>query len=377
VRWRHKEKPARLKAALTKSADNRSYRTSERVWDRLIFMADGGRQDVLGQKAQAAQRAFEARGMSPAKALRRALSRSADMLWDLALMGQSVVIETLDQDGVIDGIGENTLLLLLDGPDGALGIAEFDREVVTGFVEVQTIQQVTSIPVEDRPLTTTDAALMAPIIDDGLKRFVKYLDGNPLQAMLDGYRFGAMLDTARSASHLLDAASYRAFRADIDLALGRRKGRISFVFPDRQLELAQDAAALQDVPGPHEADMLRVPASLECMLARIKVPLSRAERLRPGDLLQLPPGALEDAELRAAKGHVAARGKLGHQGGVRALRVTWPKVGRGAAPALAAAGQDDMGAVMASAPMAVSYTHLRAHETVLDLVCRLLLEKKK
>ena len=26
--------------------------------------------------------------------------------------------------------------------------------------------------------------------------------------------------------------------------------------------------------------------------------------------------------------------------------------------------------------MPVSYTHLRAHETVLDLVCRLLLEKK-
>ena len=29
------------------------------------------------------------------------------------------------------------------------------------------------------------------------------------------------------------------------------------------------------------------------------------------------------------------------------------------------------------ASVAVSYTHLRAHETVLDLVCRLLLEKKK
>ena len=28
------------------------------------------------------------------------------------------------------------------------------------------------------------------------------------------------------------------------------------------------------------------------------------------------------------------------------------------------------------ARVAVSYTHLRAHETVLDLVCRLLLEKK-
>ena len=34
-------------------------------------------------------------------------------------------------------------------------------------------------------------------------------------------------------------------------------------------------------------------------------------------------------------------------------------------------------AVPAQRVQAVSYTHLRAHETVLDLVCRLLLEKKK
>ena len=34
-------------------------------------------------------------------------------------------------------------------------------------------------------------------------------------------------------------------------------------------------------------------------------------------------------------------------------------------------------ALKAGAIVPVSYTHLRAHETVLDLVCRLLLEKKK
>ena len=32
---------------------------------------------------------------------------------------------------------------------------------------------------------------------------------------------------------------------------------------------------------------------------------------------------------------------------------------------------------IAEGAMAVSYTHLRAHETVLDIVCRLLLAKKK
>ena len=36
-----------------------------------------------------------------------------------------------------------------------------------------------------------------------------------------------------------------------------------------------------------------------------------------------------------------------------------------------------VGAAVGDARQPVSYTHLRAHETVLDLVCRLLLEKKK
>ena len=37
---------------------------------------------------------------------------------------------------------------------------------------------------------------------------------------------------------------------------------------------------------------------------------------------------------------------------------------------------DSIASAMGYAWLPVSYTHLRAHETVLDLVCRLLLEKK-
>ena len=37
----------------------------------------------------------------------------------------------------------------------------------------------------------------------------------------------------------------------------------------------------------------------------------------------------------------------------------------------------EKGATLDECYQAVSYIHLRAHETVLDLVCRLLLEKKK
>ena len=47
-------------------------------------------------------------------------------------------------------------------------------------------------------------------------------------------------------------------------------------------------------------------------------------------------------------------------------------------PAVEVAGGFALGKLgITAAPTPVSYTHLRAHETVLDLVCRLLLEKKK
>ena len=38
---------------------------------------------------------------------------------------------------------------------------------------------------------------------------------------------------------------------------------------------------------------------------------------------------------------------------------------------------NDSNIVVLPTPVAVSYTHLRAHETVLEIVCRLLHEKKK
>ena len=57
----------------------------------------------------------------------------------------------------------------------------------------------------------------------------------------------------------------------------------------------------------------------------------------------------------------------------KALREGWAavQVSRAHAHLLAKFDTDE------EMPLSVSYTHLRAHETVLDLVCRLLLEKKK
>ncbi|QRF67288.1 FliM/FliN family flagellar motor C-terminal domain-containing protein [Ponticoccus alexandrii] len=302
-------------------------------------MADGGRDDILGQKAQAAQRAFEARGMSLAKALRRALSRTADVLWDLALVTQSVAVEMLDQDGVVAALTPGDLLLLLDGPDGALGLVLVDRQVMTGLIEVQTIQQVTQMPlVAERDLTATDAAMMAPLLDGALDRLADSLADHPLHGQLQGYRFGAMVEDARTAALLLDGAAYRVFTVDIDLALGRRRGLLKLILPERKPRRGADAPPPDDLPGPHEALLSRVPAKLNAVLTRVRLPLNKARDLKPGDLLPLAPDALDRVEVMAGTGHLVARGRLGKVNGLRAVRLTWPVIGEGAGPGAAFAG---------------------------------------
>ncbi|MBN9890076.1 FliM/FliN family flagellar motor switch protein [Salipiger abyssi] len=283
--------------------------------------------DVLGQKASAARRAFEARAMSPAKALRRALSRAADVLWDLALVTHGVGQEMSDQDGVVEMLPANTLLLLLDGPEGALGLAMIDREVMTGLIEVQTLLQVTQMPVEDRPLTQTDAAMVAPLIDATMERLARYLEGHPLQPQFEGYRYGAMIEDARAAGLLLDAAGYRSFRVSVDLALGRRRGELLLVLPDRPHvgEAAPDAEGGDDAPGPHERKMKLLPVQMDAVLCRLSLPLGAAQRLKPGDLIPLPPEALDGVSFVAGSGAAVAGGRLGQMNGMRAVRLAWPE----------------------------------------------------
>lgn len=267
--------------------------------------------------------------MSMPKALRRALSRTADVLWDLALVTQAVTVEMKDQDEVIAGVGPRDLLVLLDGPEGAVGIAAVDRQVMTGVVEVQTIQQVTQMPVDDdRVLTQTDAAMMAPLLDGALSRMAETLVDHPLHGQLVGYRFGAMIEDSRTAALMLDAAAYRVFRAEVDLALGRRRGALQLVLPERKPR--RNPSAPDHGAGPHEERLSRVPARLSAVLTRITLPLSRAEALKAGDVLPLPLDALDKVEITAGRGNLVARGRLGQLNGLRAVRLNWPVIAPGA-----------------------------------------------
>lgn len=275
--------------------------------------------------------------MSPAKALRRALSRTADVLWELPLVTQGVSQELLDQEGCLDVLSPGDLLVLLDGPNGAIGLVSVDRSMMTGMIEIQTISMITAMPVEDRPLTPTDAAMMAPLIDGALTRFEDNLIGHPLLGELQGYRFGAMVEDARTAGLLLEAPSYRVFRVAIELAGGKRQGELQIILPEHAPCEREAPENVPSGPGKHEDRLMLVPAQIEAVLCRLRLPLSRIGALKVGDVLPLPADVLAKAELMAGGGHRMARGRLGQMNGLRAIRLTWPE---GARPVHMAANKD-------------------------------------
>ena len=73
-------------------------------------------------------------------------------------------------------------------------------------------------------------------------------------------------------------------------------------------------------------------------------------------------------KIQVMRAHAVRSGCVGERTGVEEQRARNGPWGRGPV---------SCDIVVAAGPGPVSYTHLRAHETVLDLVCRLLLEKKK
>jgi flagellar motor switch protein FliM len=289
-------------------------------------MAGQAVNEVLSKKATAARREQEARVLSPSRALRRALSRSAEALWGLAISADSVQQEKLVLDACLDGVPRDALVMVLDGTDGATGAVVLDRATVRSLIEVQTLGRVTSQPLDSRPLTQTDAAMCAPLLDAMLGRFSTNLSGHSAQEEFSGYRFGAMVEDTRALAAVMEASEFHSFLVSIEIGDGARRGDILLVLP----VVPKPAPAPKPQPprdprlAKNAQHMQMVEARIDAVLSRIRLPLAAAGRLKPGDLIPLPEAVLNQVELSAGGVHVAIGCRLGQMGGLRAVRLRLP-----------------------------------------------------
>ena len=281
-------------------------------------MPDGAAESVLERKANAQRRALGVGAVSSPRALGRSLSIAADALWAVVLTCKATSDDLVSTERALMQLDADQLIIILENEDRPVALMALDRHLVTGLIEVQTLGKVTTCPLDDRPYTPTDAAMMAPLVDATMPRFGSMLSTQPERAHLQGYLFGAQVDDIQTAGLALEANQMQTVQFDESLAQGTREGRLVFLFPEPKKEQVNGRNASG---GKYEEAMKMVPARMHAVLTRIHIPLSKVQALKPGDVLEISPNAVTGATLVVDGGHVAAKGKLGQMNGFRAIRI--------------------------------------------------------
>ncbi|MEO0772793.1 MAG: FliM/FliN family flagellar motor switch protein [Pseudomonadota bacterium] len=298
-------------------------------------MSTGSDNSVIRKKAQSGREDFDARAMSWSKAVRLSLERLGDRLFDLQLSVRTVVQEDCAMADLKDVAAGDRLVMLLDvyadlakGDAGlggmGRGAAIIDRGLVQSLVEVQTRGKVTDADLEDRPFTPTDAAVTAQLIDPVLASVDDMMAETPQSPDPLRLRYGDKVEDARALLLALEAPDYALFRISIDVEQGKRSGDMVLAIPEDLLRPPPP------VPDAEEADAgsfdlsgmaLSAPVSLNAVVARLSMPLSKVSALKPGDTLPVERAALSRTELVGSKGFMLGKVVLGQMNGFRAVRL--------------------------------------------------------
>ncbi len=286
-------------------------------------MEKAGGQSVIHRKAQVARDGFDAREMSPPKALRIALARAGEALYGLALRVRTIEHKTLAPAAVEEEAGEDGLLILLDGTEGERGAVKLDLQFVAGLIEAQLMGEVRRVEARARPFTPTDAAISEPLMNALLEGAEEDLAEAGLPPLACGLRFGDLVEDGRTLALALTAADYDLYRLTADMDGGAKTGVLTLILPRRP---APDSGAAdheaQRVQARLEQTALNAPVMLDAVLGgRMRLPLNQICDWRAGTLVPLDPEALNKARLTGAKGHEVARVKLGQMNGFRAVRM--------------------------------------------------------
>ncbi|WP_298970956.1 flagellar motor switch protein FliM [uncultured Roseobacter sp.] len=279
---------------------------------------------VLQRKAQAGKQEHQARAMTVPKALRVSLAKIADQMFDMALAVIGATQERCGGDALSDKMDDASLLVVLDGPRGNVGGAVIGAELVAAMIQQQTTGKVAKEAPAARPLTSTDAALCAPLLDALFQRSHGLLEEDADRDILCPYKFGARVENARLFGLALDANEYHIVKLTIDVAGGAFQSNLTLILPVFERAPEHIASEETGVAAPAqtlEKSVMSLRADLTAVLGRLKLPLDKLSQLVPGDVLTLKPDAFDTVEIMTCDRRVVSRGAMGQIEGQRAIQL--------------------------------------------------------
>ena len=314
---------------------NRHYHHCQRRGAKLVeAMATDRDISTLQRKARAGLQEHQARAMSVPKALRVAMAKVADDLFDMALSVIGATVERRSHEAAMAQIDDGALLILLDGPDRRVGAAFVSPLVVGALIQQQTTGRVRPSDGAERAMTATDAALCVPLIDALFERAVSLLDSDRDRAILAPYCYGSRAEDKRLLAMALDLPEYDLIRLTLDIAGGTRQGQLVLCLPVTTAAERPDTAHHQgqtaERPRATLGDtVMCLHADLTVALCRVRLTVKRLGDLAVGDVLELPTDAFSATRLTTTTGRTLATGTLGQVEGLRALRLAHHPAGMG------------------------------------------------
>lgn len=296
---------------------------ADRLAKKAFGMNTAERRTVLQRKVDAARDDQFARAMSLRKALRLTLPKVADDLFGLPVSVIGITQTLVPQTRLADLFDPTSLLVLLDGPQGAMAAVTLNCDLVGAVIQQQTSGTVTPPTAARRTLTRTDAALCAPMLDAVLARSVTLLEVEADRRVFDGFKFGARVEDVRTLGLALDAPDFVVFHLTLDLAGGARQGDILFCMPNPVPVVP--AGAPPENKATHAPQLgpvvLLAPTELNAVLCKMRMPLSKVQALAVGDVVPVARTALRETGVHVQSGRRICVGQLGQSSGYRALRL--------------------------------------------------------
>lgn len=230
----------------------------------------------------------------------------------IATLGGYSVGET-DLATILADWDATTLSLLLEGPGGARGLVQLEAQIIAGLTEVQTVGRVLDKALTERPANPIDATLCDHVVSAWFTGVSQAREGrDKLWAVAD------QVADQRAAKVLLDEGDFSATEITVALGGGARTGVMRILHPLSRPKTK--TLGTPQAPGGREA-ILGVPAELEAILHRTRVPLSWLRNLEVGAILEIPRTAIEHVRLETTEGRRVGRAHLGRSGEFRAVRV--------------------------------------------------------
>lgn len=256
-----------------------------------------------------------------------ALARAARDEAGLRLTLAEVRVAVLSLAEVLELPPEQALIAVLDEDAGpGLGLMVLSAEVLAGVVEQMATGQVQAGRAAPRRPTRTDAALVAPMIDAALAALEAGLASEGAEAGGDwarGYRFASTVPDARALGLLLEDVSYRVVQGVADLADGAKAGAVILVLPDQRRAVHKAVTVDEgDFNAALAAQVETAEVRMEAVLLRVPLTLGMVLEFQLGQVIDLPQADLSRIAIEGADGRPVAQGRLGRQGGLRAVRVT-------------------------------------------------------